>query len=125
MPYIADSIIHGRGVFAEDYYYQGEVVETCVAIPFEYHECPADFPGLMWLEQPIVPVPDGLANYQLYWTDTHDAVATGCALMYNHSDDPNVEFVNDYEKNLIYVKALRFIQKDDELVKKYKCGKWW
>ncbi len=107
MIYIALSPVHGWGVFARCNLEPQQLVEECVAFELsnEY--------------------PDVLAHYRLAWTDAYDAMASGSANLYNHSDDPNVEFKNNIEQKTITVRAIKAIAAGEELFKKYVCPVWW
>lgn len=100
------SPIHGFGIIATEPIMTDEVIEKCVAIP-----CPQ--------------VAGVLDDYRLDWTENEDAIATGNALIYNHSDTPNVKFIKNIENRTITIKAIRNISIGEELFKKYVCGPWW
>ncbi len=106
LTYTGPSVTHGTGVFLHSWVASGTIIEICTAFPF-----PDD-------QEPV-------PNHQLYWDDTRNAIATGNVMLYNHSDMPNVVFINDLARNLIFVKATNYIPAGSELFKYYKCGKWW
>lgn len=96
----------GRGVFAAERYKAGTVIETCIAMLLPYQS-------------------SALENYKLAWDDSNDAVATGCAMLYNHSENPNVVFENDMSERLIRIRTLKDVSAHEELFKKYACAVWW
>jgi len=102
--YVAKSSINGFGVFAARSLSVGSFIEVGITIPVSF---------------------DSIDVYRLAWTDDMDCIATGCLLMYNHSDEPNVSLVRDIENRTITVVALRDIVKDEELTFRYACGPWW
>jgi hypothetical protein len=95
----------GWGVFATDSVVSGDVLEECVVFPLDNY--------------------DVLSDHRLAWTEQEDAMASGCANLYNHSDTANVRFVLDHEAKLIRIVALRDLQVGEELFKKYCCPVWW
>ncbi|MES2176785.1 MAG: SET domain-containing protein-lysine N-methyltransferase [Gemmatimonadota bacterium] len=66
-------------------------------------------------------------QYLLYWGDEPgQELAMGCGLLmiYNHSDEPNVEFVNGPEPYSMSVIALRDIGAGEELTYDYGVPLW-
>jgi SET domain-containing protein len=98
---------HGRGVFATRRFHKGEVVETC----------------------PTVEIADGdvtgrLRDYVFASVKERDIVlALGYGMLYNHSPDPNVEYVQDEPSTITFL-ALRTIRPGDELTIDYG-EEWW
>ena len=97
----------GRGVFATRRFAKGEVVETC----------------------PTVEVADaevtGRLNDYVFTsvTDGDVLLVLGHGMLYNHSPDPNVEYVQD-EPSTITFRALRKVRPGDELTIDYG-DEWW
>lgn len=85
---------------------KGAVVEECIAFPF-YAEASV------------------LSDHRLAWTENQDAMASGYACLYNHSDEPNVAFTYDQGRRRIFVITLRAVQRGEELFKRYACEPWW
>lgn len=50
--------------------------------------------------------------------------ATGYFPFYNHSYDPNVETIRDYESNIMKMVALKDIKSGEELCHKYRSAPW-
>jgi SET domain-containing protein len=101
----------GLGVFACRPIRMGEIIEECCVIPFDNG----------------VPVPENTAlwDYQLAWLDGIDAIASGAALFYNHSDMPNATAVRDIENRKLEIIAISDIDENDEIFVLYKCDPWW
>jgi SET domain-containing protein len=98
---------HGRGVFATRRFAKGDLVETC----------------------PTVEVPDSdvtgfLRDYVFTSVKERDIVlALGYGMLYNHSADPNLEYVQE-EPTAISFFAIKAVQPGDELTIDYG-EEWW
>jgi SET domain-containing protein len=98
---------HGRGVFATRAFAKGEVIENC----------------------PTVEVADddvtGRLNDYVFTsvTDGDVLLVLGHGMLYNHSKDPNVEYVQD-DPTTITFRALRKVRPGDELTIDYG-EEWW
>ena len=105
--YVAKSQ-YGLGVFARNPIKSGEIVET----------------GLMVR---LVNV-DGNENPHLFtWSDDRQvwASGSGCLPYYNHtSGEPNMKKIGDLATDSMVVIALRYIEKDEELVSQYYSASW-
>lgn len=105
----------GRGVLTYNPIKQGEVIENCpLFFTFDGFEALGD--------------KQGLSQYEFSWPDGKVAICGGYSHLYNHSDDPNVEFMRHAAGNVadgIYVIALRDIVAGEELTHKYLCPVWW
>jgi SET domain-containing protein len=94
--YVADSAIHGRGLFAGDLIPAGTVIGRIQGIPSSR---------------------DG--DYVL-WLSADEAIEVTCKLRFiNHSDDPNACYYDD-----LSVIALRDIQPDEEITHDYASNDW-
>jgi hypothetical protein len=97
----------GRGVYATRRFAKGEVVERC----------------------PTVQVPDSevsgrLGDYAYMSVKEGDVLLVlGYGMLYNHSEDPNVEYVQEEPSTVEYV-ALRTVEPGDELTIHYGDD-WW
>ena len=97
----------GRGVFADNAYSVGDVVESC----------------------PLIVAPSGdwgeaLQDYVFQSSEDESALALGLCSLYNHSDDPNVEYDVDRATNSMVVTATRPIAPGDQMFISYGSG-WW
>jgi hypothetical protein len=98
---------HGRGVFATRRYIEGQLVESC----------------------PTVEVADAEVTGRLddyVYTSVKDGdvlLVLGYGMLYNHSANPNVEYVQD-EPSIISFHALRTVMPGEELTIDYG-ERWW
>lgn len=108
--YIANSIVSGAGlgVFAREDVLEGEVIE----------------------EAPILIIPDNqissltktkLFDYYFAWGNgfKEAAVVWGYGSLFNHSYQPNAQYIKDLENNLVRFVAIRKIKKDEEILVNY------
>jgi len=104
---IRKSLIEGAGwgAFITEDVMKGALIEECVVFPLSNEL-------------------DGLDDYRLKWTEKDDAMGSGCANIYNHSEDPNVEFSYIFDLNIIRIHALKNLTRGQELYKKYSCQLW-
>lgn len=97
----------GRGVFATRRFARGEVIETCPTV-----------------EVPGADVTGRLNDY--VFTSVRDGdvlIVLGHGMLYNHSPNPNVEYLQD-EPSTITFRALRKVRPGDELTIDYG-DEWW
>lgn len=97
----------GRGVVVQKEVKQGEVIERCpvIVVPKEQVDL---------IDQ------TELYNYYYSWGLEGDAaIALGHGSLYNHSENPNVEPVRDFDKKEIIMRAKRQIKKGEELTIHY------
>lgn len=100
----------GRGVFAQQNFKKGEVIETCPVIVL-----PAEEIDSLELTE--------LYNYYFAWgPDSKDAaIALGYGSLYNHSYNPNARYYKDFENGLLKYVCIRDIQKGEEITINYNC----
>ena len=94
-------------------------------------------PGMLLEESPVIVMPAKdrenvdktlLHDYIFEWGEKNGepmkcCMALGWAPMYNHSYQSNCEYYMDFEEELIQIKAVREIAKDEELTINYN-GDW-
>jgi hypothetical protein len=94
-------------------------------------------PGMLLEESPVIVMPAKdrenidktlLHDYIFEWGEKNGepmkcCMALGWAPMYNHSYQSNCEYYMDFEEELIQIKAIRKIAKDEELTINYN-GDW-
>jgi len=97
----------GRGVFAARRFAKGEVIEACPTVEL----ADADVTGRL--------------NDYVFTSVTEGDVllVLGHGMLYNHSADPNVEYVQD-DPSTITFRALRKVRPGDELTIDYG-EEWW
>lgn len=100
----------GRGVFAQQNFKKGEVIETCPVIVL-----PAEEIDSLELTK--------LYNYYFAWgPDSKDAaIALGYGSLYNHSYNPSARYYKDFENGLLKYVCIRDIQKGEEITINYNC----
>ena len=99
---------HGRGVIATARIAQGETIEVCPVLTLEA----GDANGI-------------LADYVVDLGDESEgsALMLGYGSLYNHSEDPNAEYVYVADDTYEFV-ALRDIAADEEVTISYS-DEWW
>jgi uncharacterized protein len=97
----------GRGVFATRGFAEGEVIETCATV--------------------VVPDGDvtGLLNDYVFSSHTEGDVllVLGHGMLYNHSPEPNVEYLQDDPSTMMF-RTLHEVRPGDELTIDYG-EEWW
>lgn len=94
-----------RGVFADKKFKRADIVEACPVIPISEE----DFAKLKGT---------ALENYPFSWKGTGTCIVLGYGSLYNHSDTPNIAWV-DWVDNVKIFYALRDIEKGEELLFDY------
>lgn len=98
----------GRGVFTTESIEDGELIEVCPMIVLE--------------EQDTEKFDDTiLFNYYFLWgnEEKQSALCLGFGSMYNHSYNPNAEYLMDFENNYIFVMACKSIAAGEEICFNY------
>jgi hypothetical protein len=98
---------HGRGVFATRRFAKGQVVEICPTVELADSEVTGSLGDYVFMS-----VKDGAR-----------VLVLGDGMLYKHSPEPNVEYVQD-EPSAITFLALRTIRPGDELTIDYG-EEWW
>lgn len=111
--FIADSAIHGRGVFASDKILQDTLIERCPMLkldfPSKYH-C-----DLKILDYAFARPSD--ANWQDHGWDLY--LMMGYGMLYNHQDIPNAAITFNYEENYAEITSTREIPANKEIFISY------
>lgn len=94
---------------AKEKIYKGEIVEECPVILIPESEIDS-------IEQTVV------TNYEFRWDDTNECIVLGYGSLINHSNHPNIEYEADYSRMVMVFKALKDIEKGEELVSDYFQG---
>jgi len=106
--YITETTDKGRGVFASVEFNRGDIIELCPIIEISKDD--------------RATIHDtGLHDYYFVWGDKDEkaAIALGYGSLYNHSDTPNAQFVNDLENKLIIIECLSTILPGTEICINY------
>ena len=113
MPYVADSKIHGLGVFADKDYAQGDTIELCPYLVADY----TDMGDECILHDYMFHTP--------YIDEEEYYIPLGLAMVYNHSSSPNAEWEIEYKDDR-YIKffALKEIKKGEEILHDYGEQYW-
>lgn len=103
----------GRGVFTRKDIRKGEIVEVAPVIPISKAHVPDGEPPDM---------------YVLDWDEDvpgrEYAMALGYIMLYNHSENPNIELESDLRTKTITAVAMRGIEAGEELTWDYGCEVW-
>ncbi len=106
--FIADSDLHGKGVFAAEFIEIGTLIEICPVI--------------------VLPKKDmklihktKLHDYYFLWGEDEQQVGIimGYGSLYNHSYDPNVEYIPDYEGHTLSFYCYKNIEIGEEILVNY------
>ena len=113
MLYLADSSIHGHGIFADKDYFKGDTIEMC--------------PYLIVNEDSIKE--DCILHNYIFYSpsedDTDFLIPLGYAMIYNHSFKPNAEWeISETDNRFVRFFAVKDIKKDEEIVHDYGYDYW-
>ena len=112
--YVNDSPIHGLGVFAKKKIKEGDVFEICPVVDI----------GMR-----VGEVSSVLLNYRFNWpsgtTWEKQVVGLGYASLYNHSNNPNAQWMSIYNDNVFEFFALRDIEPNEEILVYYGGQSYW
>lgn len=98
---IKKSKIHGWGVFSDEDYIPANTII-------------GEYPIII-----LTKVDFNTQRYAFYW-NKKIAIALGDVSLINHSIEPNCDWENDYTKNLIILKSIKDIRKNEELSINYR-----
>lgn len=100
---VKKSSLHGYGVFADKTFKKGEIIEECY----------------------IVMSSGGDRRLEDYYFDVNGryGIFTGFGIIYNHSEDPNADYIINAKRKLVTIKAERTIRKGEEIFISYG-DKW-
>jgi SET domain-containing protein len=108
MIYVADAGAKGRGVFAGKAFVPGDRIERAPVLVIPHVQ-------LQYLEK------TSLSNYTYNWgPEGRDAaIAAGCGCFYNHSDEPNADYLKLVDLGFIDIVAIRPIREHEEITVNY------
>jgi SET domain-containing protein len=110
--HIGSTEVMGLGVFTSESIDQGTLIEESPVI-------------VMSLDERKLLDETSLHNYIFEWGEKKDqcCMALGYVPVYNHSYRSNCEYEMDFEKNIIAIRTVRFINAGEELFINYN-GDW-
>lgn len=95
-----------RSVLADRDYKKGELIEECPIILLPRREW-------KYLEETII------GNYWFEWNKSNSCFLLGYGSIYNHSYEPNAEYIRDYRRLKMKVVAYKDIKKGEEITFNY------
>jgi uncharacterized protein len=98
----------GRGVFTSKILKKGELIEICPVIEVSYKD-----------HQKMVG--HILENYTFVWRSGKKsaAIVLGFGSLYNHSSNPNADYIKKLKEGVMVYKALKTIKKGEEITIDY------
>jgi len=113
---VADSPVHGWGVFATEDIENGELIEECAFIPLPLKN--GEVSSLLI---------DYRFNYPagLLTTETQQVAVLGSGMLYNHREPNNVYWVTDENNKSFKFYACSKIKKGEELFLYYGDSNYW
>lgn len=114
--YVAQSIIHGYGVFANEFIKQGEIIEETPLLDLRIEKGQSS---------PL------MVDYRFNWPQgsggewNKQVLAWGYGSIYNHSDTANAYWISNLERNTFEFIASRDINKDEEIFVYYGGVSYW
>jgi len=103
--YVANSSIHGKGVFTSESIPRAHLIERCHIIgQIPYHDHDTLY---------------GLEKYWFEWDSCTVVLPLGFGGIYNHSENPNIYWDKDLLNKLITFIAIKNIEAHDELFFNY------
>jgi SET domain-containing protein len=106
--YVDNSAIHGLGVFTQKIINRGEIIEKC---------------PLILMNEADSRLLEETALYHYYFivenSKTPSAIGLGYSSLYNHAAPSNASYHIDISRQLIIIKAHRFIQAGEEITINY------
>jgi len=104
--YYKDTGDRGRGVYTSKLLKKGDVIEVCPVILLPEHE-------IELIDK------TNMFNYYFLWQHKQAAIALGYGSLYNHSFEPNAEYVMDFEGEVLIIRAIKNISAHDEITFNY------
>jgi len=110
---IRKSPIHGWGVFAKENILEGEILEEnpFLVIPMGKNEASSLFIDYRF-------------NYPRIKSEKQ-VIVLGSSSLYNHSENPNAMWETDTENEIFIFKAIKNINKDEEIFVYYGGENYW
>ena len=96
----------GRGIFAQQDFAQGDLIETSPVI-------------VIPKQQVKLITKTVLLNYYFGWHGESGAIGLGFASLFNHSYHPNAVYIKNFAKNVIDIVAYKYIREGQEITINY------
>ena len=103
---VRKSNVSGRGIFTKKEIKKGEIIEICQIIKLSKED-----------REKIDSTE--LYNYYFSWKEEGLAISLGLGSLYNHSYQPNAQYIKDFDKDLINFVALKDIKPEEEILVNY------
>ncbi|MBD2138076.1 SET domain-containing protein-lysine N-methyltransferase [Anabaena sp. FACHB-1237] len=96
----------GRGVFAQQDFAPGDLIETAAVI-------------IIPKQQVKLITKTVLLNYYFGWHGESGAIGLGFSSLFNHSYHPNAVYIKNFAKNVIDIIAHKYIREGQEITINY------
>jgi SET domain-containing protein len=103
---LRDTETKGRGIFAQQDFAKGDLIETSAVI-------------VIPKQQVKLITKTVLLNYYFGWHGESGAIGLGFASLFNHSYHPNAVYIKNFAKSVIDIIAYKDIRKGQEITINY------
>ena len=103
---LRDTETKGRGIFAQQDFAKGDLIETSAVI-------------VIPKQQVKLITKTVLLNYYFGWHGESGAIGLGFASLFNHSYHPNAVYIKNFSKNVIDIVAHQYIREGQEITINY------
>ncbi|WP_016951602.1 SET domain-containing protein [Anabaena sp. PCC 7108] len=101
-----DTETKGRGIFAQQDFAKGDLIERAAVI-------------VIPKQQVKLITKTVLLNYYFGWHGESGAIGLGFASLFNHSYRPNAVYIKNFAKNVIDIVAYKYIREGQEITINY------
>jgi uncharacterized protein len=95
-----------RGIISNRDIKKGEIIENCPVVLVDMCEEPALQKTVLW-------------KYYYEWDDKYHCIVLGYGSLINHSYTPNARYIHDFKKQIMVYKAIKNINKGEEITVNY------
>jgi SET domain-containing protein len=103
---LRDTETKGRGIFAQQDFAKGDLIETSAVIVIPKQQ-------IKLITKTV------LLNYYFGWDGESGAIGLGFASLFNHSYHPNAVYINNFAKSVIDIIAYQDIREGQEITINY------